>query len=291
MRHVGEKIMRFRGLSTVTCVTGQRDLQAGQAVGRGQPRPVACMRARRHAIGGSRERYGYRVEGSAWRAERGQVNTSTCRTTLSLGEAIVVATICFGLFILASVQAVFAGFPEARYSDADNVWGIFIELVLGALALIYLRLRDFDLAALYPRPELRGTVIGIALYIVAWIAGDLAVMPLQAADNTLPVVEFSYAGSSLVPIVLFAMVNGTFEEVFLLGVLARGLQDRGPAFAAGVSLLVRLSYHLYQGPAGAIWVLVFGLVVTVYYLRTRRLWPVVFAHILGDIVPFVLPPG
>jgi len=47
---------------------------------------------------------------------------------LSLGEAIVVATICFGLFILASVQAVFAGFPEARYSDADNVWGIFIEL-------------------------------------------------------------------------------------------------------------------------------------------------------------------
>jgi len=101
-------------------------------------------------------------------------------------------------------------------------------------------------------------------------------------------VQFSSVGMSVGPIVLFAMVNGTFEEVFLLGVLTRGLADRGPVFAAGVSLLVRVSYHLYQGPAGAVWILVFGIVATAYYLRTGRLWPVVFAHILGDVVPFAL---
>jgi uncharacterized protein len=32
-------------------------------------------------------------------------------------------------------------------------------------------------------------------------------------------------------------------------------------------------------------------VLTVFYLRTGRLWPVVFAHILGDIVPVVFGEG
>ena len=53
-------------------------------------------------------------------------------------------------------------------------------------------------------------------------------------------------------VVAFAMVNGTFEEVFLLGVLARGLKDHGLLFAGGFSLLVRLLYRLRtRGTAAA----------------------------------------
>ena len=47
-------------------------------------------------------------------------------------------------------------------------------------------------------------------------------------------------------------------------------------------------YHLYQGPLGAVWVLGFGLVMSLYYVRTRKLFPVVIAHVLADIVPFVV---
>ena len=32
----------------------------------------------------------------------------------------------------------------------------------------------------------------------------------------------------------------------------------------------------------------YGLVVGAFYLRTQALFPVVFAHVLGDIVPFVM---
>lgn len=87
-------------------------------------------------------------------------------------------------------------------------------------------------------------------------------------------------------IVLMAMINGSFEEVFLLGFLLRGLSPYGASVALSVTLLVRLLCHLYQGPIGPIWVMGFGVVLGVYYLRTGNLWPAVFAHILGDIVPF-----
>jgi membrane protease YdiL (CAAX protease family) len=50
-------------------------------------------------------------------------------------------------------------------------------------------------------------------------------------------------------------------------------------------LISRVLHHLYQGPLGAVWVLGFGLVMSLYYRRTRKLFNVVFAHALADIVP------
>lgn len=200
-------------------------------------------------------------------------------------DAIIVAAICFGLFVFWSTQAMLAGFPAAEFSDADNVFGMALEIALGGCALWYLHVRKFDTRSLYPRPQWGGAAQGAGLYAVALLLGWLAAMPFAGDDGEPAMVAFSFANVSLASTVAFAMVNGVFEEVFLLGVLLRGLKGHGVVFAAGFSLLVRLLYHLYQGPAGVIAVLVFGLVLTVFYLRTGRLWPVVFAHILGDIVP------
>jgi membrane protease YdiL (CAAX protease family) len=94
------------------------------------------------------------------------------------------------------------------------------------------------------------------------------------------------ADAALATVVVSAIVNGTFEEVFLLGFLLRGLKRYGVAVALGMSLLVRLLFHSYQGVYGMLAVVVFGLVLSVYYLRTQALFPVTFAHILADIVPF-----
>lgn len=43
---------------------------------------------------------------------------------------------------------------------------------------------------------------------------------------------------------------------FWLGYLVRGFAAVGASFAIGLSLLVRVLYHLYQGPLGAVSVLV-----------------------------------
>ena len=82
------------------------------------------------------------------------------------------------------------------------------------------------------------------------------------------------------------LVNVLLGTVFLGERLSR-LQWVAVAVAAvGVSLLVRVLYHLYQGPMGAISVLGFGLILSLYYVRTQRLWPIVVAHILADVLAF-----
>jgi membrane protease YdiL (CAAX protease family) len=42
--------------------------------------------------------------------------------------------------------------------------------------------------------------------------------------------------------------------------------------------------HAYQGPLAVVTVVPIGILFTAYYLRTRRLWPVVVAHAFQDIL-------
>lgn len=209
------------------------------------------------------------------------------KTTISLSEAATVSLICFGLFILWSVQAIAAGFPDAEFSESSNGWMIGLELILASAALLYLRSRNFDIGSLYPAPTIRGSIIGTLLFLAAWMVGILATSAVQT-PGTQQVVNFSFSGASLASVVAFAIVNGAFEEVFLLGVLMRGLRQHGLSAAIGASLLVRLLYHVYQGPLGLIWVLAIGATLTLAYVVTRQLWPSVLAHTLWDIVPVFL---
>jgi uncharacterized protein len=201
------------------------------------------------------------------------------KTTLTAPEAAIVAVICFGLFIGLSLEAVLAGFPEANFSDTGNAWMIGMELVLTATALLYLKARNFDIRSLYPYPTLAGTALGIALLFACWILGTIATALFSSSTN-IGVIGFSFAKVTLTSTVALALVNGTFEEVFLLGVLTRGLRGYGLSVALAIPLLVRVLYHLYQGPIGAVWVTTVGATLTLAFVLGGKLWPPVFAHIL-----------
>jgi len=208
------------------------------------------------------------------------------KSTLSLTEAGIVTAICFGLFILFSFQAVAAGFPEARFTDEGFASLVGLELVLGAGALAYLRRRQFDIQALYPAPTPRGSLIGLAVFGLCWVAAQVAVALFHTPGQA-DMVEVSFEDVSASSAVLLAVVNGSYEEVFLLGVLVRGLRGFGLSVAIGVPLLVRVLYHLYQGPLGVVAVGTMGLVMTLSYVATGKLWPAVLAHILLDIAPML----
>lgn len=196
----------------------------------------------------------------------------------------MVTVLCFGLFILWSIQAVLAGFPDARFSEDGNWAMVCIELILASVTLLYLRSREFDLGSLYPHPTLRGTAVGVGLFLACWLSGAIVTSVFNLASAS-DVIAFDFESTSMASRIALAMVNGTFEEVFLLGVLVRGLRGFGFSVAVGLPLLARVLYHLYQGPMGIVWVATFGLVLTLAYLWRKDLWPPVFAHVLWDIVP------
>ena len=89
--------------------------------------------------------------------------------------------------------------------------------------------------------------------------------------------------------VLIAVENGLLEEILVVGYLTTRLQQlRWPTVAviAG-SAFLRGTYHLYQGYGAFVGNAIMGIVFAWFYLRFRRLWPLVLAHSLIDIVTLV----
>jgi uncharacterized protein len=204
-------------------------------------------------------------------------------------EALAVVAICFGWFIFVSLTTVAAGFPHASgFSDSAFVQIIAMELVLGGAALSLLHARGYPIARLLPTPSVRGGLIGIGLFVAALLIWGLVAELFPGGElERQPIVDIMAATQVSTPwVVALSIVNGLYEETFLVGYLLRGFRASGPALAIGLSVLVRLLYHLYQGPVGAVSVLVFGVVVSLFYWRTGRLWPIVVAHVLADLLAF-----
>ena len=80
----------------------------------------------------------------------------------------------------------------------------------------------------------------------------------------------------------FSIFNAMFEELLWLGLGVSAFRRLGAGRAGAVSIALRLLAHAYQGPLALITVLPVGTLFTVYYIRTRRLWPVVVAHAFQD---------
>jgi membrane protease YdiL (CAAX protease family) len=80
-------------------------------------------------------------------------------------------------------------------------------------------------------------------------------------------------------------VNALFEELFLCGYLITALRRRygeWPAVAASAG--IRLSYHFYQGVASLFGLVPVGLAFGIVFARRGRLWPLVVAHALFDML-------
>ncbi|MCG5433004.1 CPBP family intramembrane metalloprotease [Mycobacterium sp. MYCO198283] len=93
-----------------------------------------------------------------------------------------------------------------------------------------------------------------------------------------------------VPVLIAASFgNGWAEEVIVVGYLLTRLRQLGwsPARAIAASALLRGAYHLYQGFGGGLGNVAMGVVFGYLYRRTGRLWPLIVAHTVIDVVALV----
>jgi membrane protease YdiL (CAAX protease family) len=122
-------------------------------------------------------------------------------------------------------------------------------------------------------------VPGLGLYLLARAAGlNLTVLPSALADTWWRI-----------PVLLaLAVANAVAEELLVVGYLITRLRQLGSGAGAAVlaSAVLRGSYHLYQGLGGFVGNLAMGLVFGALWQRTYRLWPLITAHALIDIIAF-----
>jgi membrane protease YdiL (CAAX protease family) len=226
-------------------------------------------------------------------------------------EVAVVLTVTLGLSAVRSglslVDALLQPVPLAEQQVALNAPAARADLVdlaaqlvralqlvgwgaLGAYLLIRggVALRAVGLDARRPGRDALGAaglaaligVPGLGLVLVARALGVSATIVPTTLDGTwwqVPV------------LVVSAFANSWAEELVMVGYLMTRLRQLG--WSEGGSLLaqalLRGAYHLYQGLGGFVGNVVMGLVFGRVWQRTNRLWPLVGAHALIDVVAFV----
>ncbi|MGJ9412416.1 CPBP family intramembrane glutamic endopeptidase [Aeromicrobium sp. CF4.19] len=94
---------------------------------------------------------------------------------------------------------------------------------------------------------------------------------------------------TIVILVLSALQNGLLEEVVVVGYLFTRLGQLGWGQWQIIvtSAALRGTYHLYQGFGQGLGNFIMGLVFGWWYLRTKRVLPLVIAHTVLDVFAFV----
>ncbi|MCU7722213.1 CPBP family intramembrane metalloprotease [Actinoplanes sp. KI2] len=220
---------------------------------------------------------------------------------LSLGQSAVYAVVSLVAKLtagkpLSQQAAVLNASQSARpYLDLTyQLLGIFFDLVPVALAL-YLLMRDqipvrrtLGLTADRPGFDLGwGTLLaacigipGLLLVYVAQLAGlNARIVPsgLQSAWWTVPV------------LIMAAVQNAVLEEVIVVGYLIVRLWSLEVplGWIVVASAVLRGSYHLYQGYGAFVGNAVMGVVFALFFLRFKRVMPLIVAHSILDIAAFV----
>ncbi len=126
-------------------------------------------------------------------------------------------------------------------------------------------------------------MIGLPGLGLVWVASQLGINA-NLVPAALPDLWWA------VPVLILAAIqNAVLEEVVVVGYLVTRLRDLGwrLVWVVLASSVLRGSYHLYQGFGAFVGNAVMGVVFALFFIRTRRVWPLIVAHSLLDIVAFV----
>jgi len=226
-------------------------------------------------------------------------------------ELVIVFAITLGLSglrsLLSLLESLLATQPLSEQSVALNAPAAEADLIdlgfqllrvlqlfawggLGAYLLVRggIRLREVGLGR---RLDRRDAAYGLALAAVIGLPGLGFYLVARAVGANLTVLPSVLDDTWWrVPVlILAAAANAWAEEVLMIGFLLTRLRQLkvGRYQALAISAVLRGAYHLYQGFGGFVGNIIMGLVFGWAWQRTKRLWPLVIAHTVIDVVAFV----
>ena len=216
---------------------------------------------------------------------------------LSLGQSAVYA-------VVSLVAKLTAGKPLSQQTATLNpsqsprpyldltyqLLGIFFALVPVLLALYLLDRPRSTLGITFDRPAFDlgwgfglAAAIGIPGLLLVYVAAKLG-LNAQIVPAALQPVWWA------IPVLIIAAIqNAVLEEVVVVGYLITRLSSFGWRTAAVVaaSALLRGSYHLYQGFGAFVGNAIMGVVFALFFVKFKRVMPLIIAHSLLDITAFV----
>ncbi len=179
-----------------------------------------------------------------------------------------------------------------EFSTADNLGGLVLQGSLLLIALLYLRFRNFDFSQWKFKINLKTTFQAIGLFVLLALMVDLYFI---GVGTFLPSLLDSGAGAESAEglriieqlrwsSIIYAMLNGFYEEIFFIG-MCLFVAPKNVRWVFLLSLLVRFSFHTYQGIVPAIGISLIGIVYYFVFEKTNRenLYPIVLSHAIADV--------
>ncbi|MGQ7366651.1 CPBP family glutamic-type intramembrane protease [Streptococcus suis] len=200
------------------------------------------------------------------------------------GEGIFNSTLqCIGLFTQQTSLA-----ENLTFTALDNIKALLIQLVWLSLALAYLIWRKVDIFQLTNRIFWTPWVPLQALLIFGLAAFCMDIFHLLTYQLTSPVMPsmFNLLPHIDITLLAYSLLNGFYEEIFFLG-LCFMIKPEESKWILPFSLLVRASFHTYQGLVAGIGLgLIVGLLFHFLYQKRqpRNLLPFFLAHSLADVI-------
>lgn len=209
-------------------------------------------------------------------------------------EFAIVVLVAFGPSVFTSIKIAVHQPAHAVHSAAGLPVLIFYEVALIAILSAFLWARGWSLEKIGLIPTFRDTGIGILLWVAAyavwafiWYA-TAAISPNTIWGMVNASAKIIAPGIPLTTAIVVSLVNPVFEEVFVSGYVISVLRrPNAPLLAVNASVALRLLYHLYQGVFGILSVIPIGLIFAYWYARTGRLWPLIVAHAIMDMIGFL----
>jgi uncharacterized protein len=222
-----------------------------------------------------------------------QHNLGPAKREFFAPEFFLVVLLAFGLFSVASMRALFGPLTgrAALLFDDHRVWTLLIYQVSVAPVIAYIlwergwKWPDFSVK-ISPRGVLQGLGLGIVAFCLVK-AATMMTASVASASVAPALAAVPAAGGifAMAGMLFAAIVKALFEEILVCGYVIQSLRGRfGIALAVNASIALRMSFHLYQGPAAFLTFAVFGLLFTLFYIRTGRLWPLIVAHALIEAI-------
>jgi|SRR5579863_6125561 membrane protease YdiL (CAAX protease family) len=174
-----------------------------------------------------------------------------------------------------------------------RLWGSLIPEASGLLVLWYvMRNQGKTWRNIGWNPSFADIRRALGLFLASTAATWVAYIPAQyvyraysGAFLTQKSLNSTIAFGISVSSIAFMCVNPFFEELIVRAYTISELIDLGVnrAVATAISVIVQLSYHLYQGAANVVVLAVMFTIFSLYYSRTRRIVPVVLVHLGFDL--------
>jgi len=211
-------------------------------------------------------------------------------------ELWIVLILGFGLPIYFSTR----GFLIVN-SDYNRSWTLKItnhgefsvviyEIIALFIILYILKVRDWRCSDFNLEFTFRIIWTALLIIFVRNIIGSIGYKIFELAnivDKTTPN-RVQYAlKANWISLSLIIVINSVYEEFLLIGYFFKRLEKFHPAIVIGLSMLIRISYHTYQGWMSLFIIVPTGLVFGYYYYKYKKLWPLIIAHAFWNLFTFL----